>query len=57
MLIISYIVKNNKLIFIFNTLINSKMNSNIFINKNFTNILNIKKLQSFQLYAIGNYTK
>ena len=43
-LIISYIVGNNKLIFISNTLINSGANGNIFINKDFTNILNVKKL-------------
>ena len=43
-LIIFYIVRNNKLIFIFNILINSGTNGNIFINRNFINILNIKKL-------------
>ena len=43
-LIISYIIGNNKLIFIFNIFINLGANSNIFINKNFVNILNIKKL-------------
>ena len=43
-LVISYIIGNNKLIFIFNIFINSGINSNIFINKDFINILNIKKL-------------
>ena len=43
-LIISYIVGDNKLIFIFNILINLRTNGNIFINKDFINILNVKKL-------------
>ena len=43
-LIISYIIGNNKLISIFNIFINSGTNSNIFINKDFINILNVKKL-------------
>ena len=43
-LVIFCIVGNNKLIFIFNIFINSGVNSNIFINKDFVNILNIKKL-------------
>ena len=43
-LVISYIIGNNKLIFIFNIFINSGINSNIFINKDFINILNVEKL-------------
>ena len=43
-LIIFYIVGNNKLIFIFNIFINSGININIFINKDFINILNVEKL-------------
>ena len=40
----SYIIKNNKLIFIFNIFINLGANNNIFINRDFINILNVKKL-------------
>ena len=43
-LVIFYIVGNNKLIFIFNIFINSGANNNIFMNRDFVNILNIKKL-------------
>ena len=46
-LIISYIIGNNKLIFIFNIFINSGINNNIFVNKDFINILNVEKLSGF----------
>ena len=43
-LIIFCIVGNNKLIFIFNIFINSGANSNIFVSRDFIDILNVKKL-------------
>ena len=43
-LIMFYIRGNNKIIFIFNKFINSRVNSNIFINRGFINILNVEKL-------------